>query len=65
MRRLTSEQMQAMTKEQVIKHVLATQAELDHAIARAQRFGQALAQMGYFPNQTPDQVQHNQGAPRA
>ena len=54
-----------MTKEQVIKHVLATQAELDHAIARAQRFGQALAQMGYFPNQTPDQVQHNQGAPRA
>ena len=65
MRRLTSEQMQAMTKEQVIKHALATQVELDNAIARAQRFGQALAQMGYFPNRTPDQVQHNQGAPRA
>lgn len=64
-RRLTTEQLQAMTKEQLIKHAAATQAELDKAVARAQRFGQALEQMGYFPNRTPGQAQHNQEAPGA
>ena len=63
--RLTAAQMQAMTKEQIIKHTLAVQEQLDQAARRAKQFGQALEQMGYFTNPQPDQAQHNQEVPHA
>ena len=64
-KRLTSEQMRALPKEQLIHHAIAVQEELDKAAARARQFGQALERMGYFANPSSADAPHNQEVPHA
>lgn len=63
--RLTTAQMQAMTKESLMQRVLALQTELDRTIYRAQQYGEALETMGYFANSRPTEARHNRKAPNA